>query len=231
MTPLLLLHGALGCSSTMQALAHSLSAHIPCRLIDFPCHGSNTQSLQEHSIQAYAEYLITHIIDHYPGQKLNVFGYSMGGYVALYAALQRPELFGRIITLASKMHWSTAYYEDQEKMLEPDLLENKVPHYAQYLDKLHTACHWKDLMYHTRQLMAQLGSCPLLNQHTMKQIQVPVCMGVGDRDQMVSIAETEEYYRYLRQGSMYVLPSTIHPVEKVNHALLVPIILEFAMKG
>jgi pimeloyl-ACP methyl ester carboxylesterase len=86
-TPVLLLHGALGSAAMLEPLATQLqTADMPVRMMNFPGHGGlplpESFSMPDF-IQAVDEYTA----DWMP---FKVFGYSMGGYVALLLAAMRP---------------------------------------------------------------------------------------------------------------------------------------------
>jgi hypothetical protein len=50
-------------------------------------------------------------------------------------------------------------------------------------------------------------------------------IGLADKDNMVSLEETTAVYKQLKNGAMYMLPNTKHPIEIVNVGLLLKIIL------
>ena len=45
--------------------------------------------------------------------RADIFGYSMGGYVALHAARRHPERIGSIMTLGTKFAWDTPTAEKE----------------------------------------------------------------------------------------------------------------------
>jgi pimeloyl-ACP methyl ester carboxylesterase len=159
-------------------------------------------------------------IEQQGGEKVSVFGYSMGGYVALFAALRRPDLFDRIMTLATKFNWDEQNAAKEMAMLNPEEMERKLPHYVEQLKQAHPHIEWKDMVNRTLLLIDSLGRQPLLSPEQLHQCAVKVRVGVGDKDMMVTLEETIEVYRHLRYGSFYVLPDGKHPLEKVNIPLL-----------
>lgn len=88
MKDLLLLHGAIGSAEQLFSLKEKLDSQYRVHVVEFPGHGQTT-SEEEFSIEFFASY----VADYCKTQKLqsvSVFGYSMGGYVALTLALQHP---------------------------------------------------------------------------------------------------------------------------------------------
>ena len=75
--------------------------------------------------------------------------------------------------------------------------------------------------------MVSLGNKNALTLNDFTKIESNVLIGLGDKDNMVSLNETTAVYKQLKNGSMYMLPDTKHPIETVNMGLLVKIIEGF----
>lgn len=225
MQTLILLHGALGSASDYETLMPYLNDAYHCIALDFPGHGNNAE-IGEFSIEAFSQDLI-HYIENNHQQKVSVFGYSMGGYCALYAASLRPDLFEKVMTLATKFHWNIDIANKEKAMLDADKLEAKVPAFVKQLQHKHIHLAWRELLRQTALLLEDLGRNSLLSDECIKGISLPVRIGLGDHDQMVSIEETVQTYRLLQQGSLMILPDTKHPYEKVNSLMLATQILNF----
>ena len=61
----------------------------------------------------------------------------------------------------------------------------------------------------------------------MHAIAARVRIGVGDRDQMVTIEESVAAYRRLQKGELQVFPRTPHPIERVPIKLVADAVLDF----
>ena len=144
----------------------------------------------------------------------------MGGYAAMYAASRRPELFDRIATLATKFKWNEEIAAKEKKMLEPGQIEQKVPAFAEQLKQRHPHIDWKEMLERTAELLDGLGKNNLLDKDRLQALPMKIMIGLGDKDSMVSMEETLETYTQLKQGSLFILPDTKHPFEKVNEDLL-----------
>ncbi|AWO00299.1 alpha/beta hydrolase [Chitinophaga alhagiae] len=217
---LLLLHGALGAHTDFDPVVPALAVHYTVYRFNFHGHGGSPLPVMPLSIPMFSRQLLDFIAE----QKLApvaVFGYSMGGYVALQAALEAPEAFSRIQTLATKFSWTPDTAAREARRLNAATLREKAPDYAAAQQQLHGEQEWGPLLAATAIMMENLGSEPLLTADTLKNITVPVRVMVGDRDAMVSIEETVATYRQLPQASLTVLPDTKHPLEKVNSAVLI----------
>lgn len=217
---LLLLHGALGAHSDFDAVTSVLAGQYTIYRFNFFGHGGTPLPALPPGISVYTKQLLDFITE----QKLApvaVFGYSMGGYVALQAALEAPEAFSRIQTLATKFNWTPETAAKEVRYLNAATLLEKAPAFAAQQQELHGEQEWERLLQATAVLMENLGSEPLLTADTLANITVPVRLMVGDRDAMVSIEETVQAYRSIPQASLTVLPDTKHPLEKVNSAVLI----------
>src|SRR5699024_2238656 len=79
---------------------------------------------------------------------INIFGYSMGGYVALLLAKHHPERIQKIATLGTVLQWNKNVAERECRFLNPDKIEEKVPHFAEALAKKHPG-GWKQVINKT----------------------------------------------------------------------------------
>ncbi|MGE3802992.1 MAG: alpha/beta fold hydrolase, partial [Candidatus Kapaibacterium sp.] len=101
------------------------------------------------------------------------------------------------------------------KMLDPEKIEQKVPHFAEALKQRHGEDRWKRVLEKTAEMMVNLGDSPELPYEEFQQIEQAVRLSLGDRDHMVSIEETIEAYRQLPKSELAILPGTGHPLESI----------------
>ena len=160
-------------------------------------------------------------------EQTDIFGYSMGGYVGLYLARHHPARVGRLFTLATKFDWNPDGAAREAAMLNPEKMQQKVPQFYAALQQRHSPNNLDELLHRTAAMMTALGEQPEVTLQDLAQIQTPVRVGVGDRDQMVSIEETVQIFRQIPNGQLAVLPATPHPIEKVPLPRLAAEIQEF----
>ncbi|MBC5994057.1 alpha/beta fold hydrolase [Pontibacter cellulosilyticus] len=226
MDNLLLLHGALGSAATLNPIKQALQDKYNVYTLDFSGHGGLAIPDEPYSMQLFSND-IKELLDKEGIEQAHIFGYSMGGYAALYFALQYPNRVSSIFTLATKFAWSPEAAEKESKMLNPEKIEQKVPAFAQTLTQRHSPQDWKQVMLKTAEMMHQLGAAPALTSENLPQLHIPVCVGVGDKDNMVTVEETLWAYRLLPNASMLVLPDTRHPLETVSVARITSEIEQF----
>lgn len=222
---LLLLHGAIGAKTQFEPWLPLLEPYFTCHTLDFEGHGKNSNNAP-FSISVFAKQTLQYIEKNYLNP-VYVFGYSMGGYVGLYVAQNYQNKIDKLFTFATKLAWDIATAEREIKMLNPEIILQKVPKFAQELEKRHTGIGWQQVLQKTAEMMLDLGKSPLITENSVKSINVPVQMGVGDKDSMVSIQETLTVCRNITGAHFCVLPDTLHPIEKIDTELLVAQIKKF----
>lgn len=227
MKTLILLHGAIGASDQLQRFTAVFeNQYDRVLLFDFPGHGGKAFPEKEFGIPLFAASLIDFMNAEHV-QQADVFGYSMGGYVALYAAAKHEGRIGKIMTLGTKFAWDPATAEKEVKMLNPEKIQEKVPAFAEALKKRHYPEDWRIVLDKTADMMLQLGQAPALNETLLRAIQSKVLIAVGDRDTMVSIEESLSVFRNITDAHFAVLPGWVHPVEKADAKKLVELFSGF----
>lgn len=223
--PLILLHGAIGSKAQLHDLATALSSSYDVHALNLPGHGGEVLTT-DFSIPAFAAF-VKDYIDTHKLTNVSIFGYSMGGYVAVYLSLQHPDLFSKIITLATKFIWDPATAAAESTMLDPIKIEQKVPKFAGTLSERHAPGDWKQVLANTTGSLNSLGAAPLLTTANLSTIATPCLLLVGDRDKMISIEETANVYRLIPGAGFRVLPNTPHAIEQAPLALLSHLIDSF----
>lgn len=224
MPNLVLLHGALGHSEIFNPYLDSLSAHFTIHTPLFSGHGNSELPSGGISIEKYTQELTEYCTKN---NLTDVYflGHSMGGYVALCYAMKHPENVNSIMTLGTKFDWTEEQALKESKMLNPEVILEKVPQYAQLLEKQHGS-KWKQLLPAIADLMIDLGKNPPLKDH-LASINTPVQIMIGDKDNMVTLEESIHVYRSLPKAKLAVLPETKHPMDKVRPNLLLNLIKDF----
>ena len=228
MQPLLLLHGAIGASGQMLPLANELKG-LDVITYDFSGHGGKAYSDKPFSIAAFAEEVLA-LLDEQKMQTVNIFGYSMGGYVAMYLARHYPSRVNKVITLATKFHWDEPTAAKEGQMLDASKIEAKVPAYAKALAERHAPNDWKEVLSKTAEMLRGLGADNALKADDYTSVSTASLVLLGDRDRMVTLEETVAVYKSLPNAQMGILPDTHHPIEQVNIGVLTFLIQQFLNK-
>jgi len=212
---LLLLHGALYTSREFAPVVDELGQVRRVITVDFAGHGGERFPSEPFSIELFGRQIL-HRLDAEGVQTADIMGYSMGGYVALWLALVAPDRVGGVVTLGTKLRWDPETAAREVVMLDPEKIAAKVPHFASLLALRHGEARWKEVVLRTASMISTLGDRPSITLADAARINHRIRMMVGDRDEMVSIEETAEFYRALPAGQLAVLPSTPHSLEKTR---------------
>ena len=226
MKNLILLHGALGHSSNFEPYEQYLSEHFSLHKILFRGHGGTSIPSEGIRMTDYVEQLRQYCEEH-ALQQFDLFGYSMGGYVALSYAMQYPDKVSSILTLATKLNWTEDGATKESKMLNPEVIAEKVPKYAAQLAKMHGEEHWKELLPAIAGMMIDLGKQPLLTSENYARLNTRVQLMLGDKDVMVTFEETLRGVKAIPEAQLAVLPNTKHPIEQVRAGLLISLMKDF----
>lgn len=221
-TPLLLLHGALGAAAQFDELKAKLAPDFEVFTFDFSGHGNNsydgilTMDKLKDDILSYLD--AHHLI------RVDIFGYSMGGYAAVTLAALHPERMRRIMTLGTKWQWSPELANQEVKMLDPETILSKVPNFAEVLRHRHPGQGWRALLHQTAGLITHLGYTGGLKESDLRRVELPVLVCLGSADRMVSVEESESAATWMPAGRYHVLQDVPHALEKVDTDTLVQVI-------
>lgn len=219
MKKILLLHGALGAQDQFNRLKKTISGKYEVHTLNFTGHGGSDIPIEPFTMDMFAGDIISYL-DTNSINEINIFGYSMGGYAALYAAMKYPGRISKIFTLAAKFDWTPETAEREVKMLDAEKMKVKVPKFAAELTARHGSDKWETVLKKTAEMMKALGNKNILTADILKQINNEVLIGIGDSDKMVSLEETITAFRNLPNANLLVLPATPHPIEQVDNERL-----------
>jgi pimeloyl-ACP methyl ester carboxylesterase len=221
---LLLLHGAIGDKDQLEPLQKVLKENYNVYSFNFSGHGAENFK-QSFNIEQFTEDTLSFISS--KGLcDVSIFGYSMGGYVALYLAKHHPEKVNKIITLGTKFKWAPDIADKEVKMLNADLIEAKIPAFAKALSVRHGAENWKTLLIKTAGMMVEMGEKNPLLLSDYQTIKTPCSLMLAENDEMVTLKETIEVAEALPNSTFITLPNSKHPIEKVDLEALLKEILE-----
>ncbi|MBK7850913.1 MAG: alpha/beta fold hydrolase [Bacteroidetes bacterium] len=221
---ILLLHGALGSAEQLKDLSVALKDLHPM-IVEFTGHGKTPDQGISWSIDYFADHL-ERLCSRFDSP-VYVFGYSMGGYVALSLSMKRPDLFRGIITLGTKFDWTPESARKESSRMNAEKILEKVPVFAADLMKRHGSSNWKMVLKKTADLMLSLGDNPALRIGDISSSDLPVLCCLGEKDNMVNMDETLAFMKIFPDATFRLLPDTPHPIEQVSVSLLASVISGF----
>lgn len=218
MTHLLLLHGALGSQEQFDDLKDALSADFTIDTLSFSGHGRTASQQHAFTVQNLSHEVL-HWLNDKQRRKIDIFGYSMGGYVALWLARFYPDRVGKIMTLGTKLDWNEATAEKETRFLNAEKIAAKVPAFAAELQDRHGEHEWHSVLQKTANLMHDLAKHHLTDED-FAQISAQVLLTLGDQDNMVTKDETFHVESMIPGAKTLELKDTPHQIDKVSIDLL-----------
>ena len=149
----------------------------------------------------------------------------------MYLAKNNPEKIGRCITLASKYYRDEMTSAKEIKKLDPIIIQQKIPAFADQLRRRHVPQDWEIVLKKTAELLGNLAKSNALQLSDYATINIPVLLLIGDRDNMITLEETLAVFDQLPNAEMGVLPATAHPIEQVDTSALAFLINKFLKKA
>lgn len=210
---LILLHGALGTSTQMKKIEEHFMSHYKVYRLTFYGHGENAD-VPSFSIAQMVDQLREFIVK----EKLvnfSIFGYSMGGYVALKYAMKSVFGIENIFTFGTKFNWTRVNASKEVQKLNPELMIQKVPHFVDWLKQQHGS-NWEKVVLNTADMMKSLGENNQLANDDLSKINCLVTISLGIEDGMVTIEESNEINKRLRQSRMLVFENAGHDISTLT---------------
>jgi len=213
MENLLLLHGAIGAESQFGALRNAFEARFNCYSFNFSGHGGKEFN-EPFRISKFVEELEVFLKENHIENPI-IFGYSMGGMVALDLALKDTVSIKKIITLGTKFKWSNKIASKEVQLLNAEVIEKKVPRFASILKERHAPQDWKKVLAFTSEMMLNLGANPPSSKR-WKSIKTPIAICLADDDHMVTEEESREVQNLTPGATFTQIKNSKHPIEQVN---------------
>ncbi len=222
-TPTILLHGALGAANQFDGLLGLFSAEQPVFAPNLPGHGP-LSAATPYTLALFSDAVLKFMDDDNIA-RANIFGYSMGGYVALYLAAKHPERIRRVVTYGTKLEWTPEVATGMNRMFDPEKIAAKVPQFAQALASTHA--DWALVCLRTAAFLRDLGQGDGIQDALFSHILCPVTIGRGTEDTVVSAAESQRVAGLIPHGKYVELTGGKHPLELVD----LNILFKFVEKG
>ena len=211
--PLLVLHGALGSTAleTDRLVAHwerSFRVHA----LDFSGHGVSTASVASPTWQTYTDD-VSAVLRQLDVADVSVFGFSMGGGVALAAAAAHPDRITRVAAHATHVQWTAALVD---RMVPPmrGALDDPDGRWASRLAETH-GDRWRQLV---GELVAFTRGLPddWISDDVLGAIRQPILVSAGDADRYFEVDHAVHLHRTLPDARLWIEPGLDHPIQGVD---------------
>jgi esterase/lipase len=224
---ILLLHGAIGSKSQLCEIADYLSNEFKVFTLDFEGHGANSSEVP-FSIHLFKSNVLNFIKSN-KLDSVSIFGYSMGGYVALQLAAEYPELVESIFTYGTKFDWNEEASVKESSKLNPEIIEERFPDFAKGLKSLHGELNWKNVLHKTAAMMIQMGKAKE-NQINFSDIECPCLLSWGTNDKMVTKTETLVTVCKINKSNFFEFENQPHPIEQLDCSIISESISSYFLK-
>ena len=141
-----------------------------------------------------------------------VFGYSFGGYVALYLARHFPQRLCGICSLAVKYVFDARTVQHWTYLADPDRLRRPGSQRPAELAKTHYPQDWAAITTLNRNLFTDLGANPALTEEDLRAITLPTLIISSDQDQIVPLPETLALGKLINNSRLAIFPGQAHPL-------------------
>jgi pimeloyl-ACP methyl ester carboxylesterase len=215
MSSILFLHGALNSSSQFDVLKTKIDKSYAVHAFNFSGHGGNIIPLNGLSFEVFVNDILNYLNQNNI-EKINLFGYSMGGYAALMFANKYPERVDKIFSCSVKLKWDLESAAKETDFLNPDKISEKVPAFANNLMMLHGINVWKNLLKSTSNMMMDLAKGKLLTDEDFEKLNQHILFAVGDSDTTAGLSDTINVFKKVKKSQLFVMPNSPHEFVKLD---------------
>jgi len=239
---LVFLHGFLGSHQDFIHLATQLKRHT-CVLLDLPGHGKSLALPDRaYTLQGAAEAVLDTLED-CNIQRPILYGYSMGGRLALYLALRWPDRFSSAFLESTSPGLATPAEQSDRRQQDERLAQSIQTNFLEFLNKWYQADLFKSLKTHpsfselldrrhqndpdelTRSLVSMgTGSQPSLWSE-LPQTKIPLHFIVGTADQKFC-AINQKMQQLCPTAQLHAIPNIGHNLHIEAPDAIVQIILK-----
>ena len=131
MEKIVLIHGALGNASEMFPIGKWLEERFTVLYYEIPGHGERRKEIDSFSMETVVRDFSTFLDE--VGETF-VFGFSLGGYLALSAVAGGEERIKGVVTLGTKTDWSPEEAKKEMANLAVELIQEKSEAFYTYLN-------------------------------------------------------------------------------------------------
>lgn len=216
---LVFLHGARGNNHVLQPLAQALNTKCIPLLPNLLGHGGrqipDSLTVQEMS------YDILKQMDSGGIETAYLFGYSFGGYLALYLAKNAPDRICGICTLATKYVFDDNTVKLFRYLSNADRVRNRQ---EALMEQLHPGQDWAKLVDGLADLYSCLGQAPAVTDADLRCIKIPTLTISASNDQLVPWMESLKLSSLIPKGQGFTFAGKAHPISVIPTRFLASVV-------
>ncbi len=150
-----------------------------------------------------------------------LFGYSFGGYIALYLAKHAPERILGVCTLAVKFLFDQHTVDLFTHLSSVERIRSKQ---KELMDQRHPGQNWDHLVRGLADLYRELGQTPALTETDLSAITIPSLIISANEDQLVPWTESLKLAYRLPHGQGFTFAGKAHPIDIIPVPFLATVI-------
>ncbi len=218
--PVVLLHGV-GGSTELELLPvlRRLEPHFYAVALDFAGHGASDDFPD---LDLSGRHFVDNaraLLDFFDLDDANLFGFSMGGSIALALAHQHPARVRSLAVHGANFDWDARRVRRLQSRLNPDALARLSPVFAERLAEVHGAERWA-ARYRRLQAYAETLLDGPLRTADLIDVQQPVLVSAHDRDDLFPLEVPLALHHALPNASLALLPGTRHALATADPDVL-----------
>ena len=227
---LLMLPGLLGAIRIQwRNFVQPLNSEFRIIMVDFRGHGKSGNEAENLRPEQMVQDIFG-LLDDLQIEQVHILGYSLGGYLGMLMAYNQSLRIKSLIAHATKFYWTDEAVQRMNSQLDPDLMAEKVPTYADSLVQDHGARQWRFLVRQAADLVHYIKENGL-NEDMARKIQCPTLISVGALDELVNVLEAQRLSLILPKGELVVLPGVKHPYQTIRFMPLLPMVQHFCLNA
>ncbi len=222
--PVVLLHGAAGCTRMeTDPLARRLSATYRVTALDFGGHGQSDDYANFPFSSDFFLDNVRAVFDYLAVPEAFLFGFSLGGFIALRFAEQYPARVRRLAIHGVNLAWDQALAEKMLERLDPAATRRKSASQVQSLEEMHGKDRWAAIFDRMREYTRAL---PDNWERYRSVLNTPVRTLITsvDKDDLFPIRAALYLAEHLSDNTLAILPGRRHALQQVDLDLLVPLL-------
>ena len=232
--PLLILHGAFGTVDMFGPLVPALAETRQVITVEMQGHGRTADVDRPLTYEQLADDVAA-LVQYVGSEQVDVFGYSLGGFIAQQVAIRHPELVRKLVVASASFNREGVYPEVWEgiEALTPALFEGSPPQ-TEYARLAPNPEDWPTLIEKVKELEREFVGWPA---EEIAAIESPTLLIIGDGD-IVRLDHAAEMIQLLGGGvpadfgsassdQLAVLPGTSHVDVMLRTDWLLPMITQF----
>lgn len=209
---LVLLHSGGMAGVEWQPQIASLKNHFHLLVPDLPGHGQSLLMAGETlSISLMAKSVIT-MLKTEQVEKAHILGSSMGGAVALWIAINHPEVLNKLVIYRIGYTKNSETYEQTQAMASPGYWRQYGMH--RWLSQLHLpqgdANAWETVIANVSRVLNPQNSEHHHSLVDLQGITAKTLLIAGDRDPLIPISTLLEMFKCIPHCALWVIPNASH---------------------